>query len=507
MQRYATLLSVLATAASAQTTCTVASNTNDATAAIQSALVACNNGGKVVLSGSYTLGTVLATNNLNNVQIELSGVLTLSNNLAYWDGNAIPLTYQDSYTAWTIGGSNIHIFGGGLYAGNGDAWYKRGTSGVRPIPWTILNAKNVLVENIRQTQSPFWHNFVKASSNVTFNNMNLDSIQSNGSQAQNTDGWDIHTSSNVAITNSKIINGDDCVSLKPNATEVLIENLYCQGSHGISVGSLGQYAGEVDIVQNVLIKNITMVNAENGARIKAWGGSSKADSTSGGGSGFVKNVTFEDFYVQNVQLPIVIDQCYETSASTCVSYPSKIAINDIHYINVQGTGSKSSEVVDMECSQICNGITATGTKLVGTKGTAEFICVNIASTAELDFPCDADGVTTGTTTKTSKTSKISSTKTSSLTTTASSVSTTKTSKTTTVSSIKTSTISSTKTSSTKSTAASITKTTTTKTTTASGSGCTATHYAQCGGIGYTGCTVCASGTTCKYSSDYYSQCL
>ncbi len=30
---------------------------------------------------------------------------------------------------------------------------------------------------------------------------------------------------------------------------------------------------------------------------------------------------------------------------------------------------------------------------------------------------------------------------------------------------------------------------------------------QCGGIGYTGCTTCASGTTCTKNGDYYSQCL
>ena len=52
--------------------------------------------------------------------------------------------------------------------------------------WTIYNAQNVLVENIKQVQSPFWHNFVYQSSNVTFNNINLNSIQSDGSQAQNT---------------------------------------------------------------------------------------------------------------------------------------------------------------------------------------------------------------------------------------------------------------------------------------------------------------------------------
>ncbi|ORY02850.1 hypothetical protein BCR34DRAFT_573940 [Clohesyomyces aquaticus] len=32
-------------------------------------------------------------------------------------------------------------------------------------------------------------------------------------------------------------------------------------------------------------------------------------------------------------------------------------------------------------------------------------------------------------------------------------------------------------------------------------------YAQCGGKGFTGGTTCVSGYTCKYSNDYYSQCL
>ncbi|KAG9734371.1 hypothetical protein KCU73_g10794, partial [Aureobasidium melanogenum] len=36
---------------------------------------------------------------------------------------------------------------------------------------------------------------------------------------------------------------------------------------------------------------------------------------------------------------------------------------------------------------------------------------------------------------------------------------------------------------------------------------TSKRYQQCGGKGYTGATECESGTTCKYSNDYYSQCL
>jgi len=40
-----------------------------------------------------------------------------------------------------------------------------------------------------------------------------------------------------------------------------------------------------------------------------------------------------------------------------------------------------------------------------------------------------------------------------------------------------------------------------------GAGCTAQKWSQCGGIGYSGCSRCISGTTCQVSNPYYSQCL
>ncbi|KAK6440608.1 hypothetical protein LTR95_003164 [Oleoguttula sp. CCFEE 5521] len=54
----------------------------------------------------------------------------------------------------------------------------------------------------------------------------------------------------------------------------------------------------------------------------------------------------------------------------------------------------------------------------------------------------------------------------------------------------------------------VTTTTTTKaaTTTTSSANCAA-KYGQCGGKGWGGATCCASGSTCKVSNDYYSQCL
>ncbi|KAG8782980.1 Exoglucanase 1 [Ceratobasidium sp. 428] len=50
-------------------------------------------------------------------------------------------------------------------------------------------------------------------------------------------------------------------------------------------------------------------------------------------------------------------------------------------------------------------------------------------------------------------------------------------------------------------------TTTAPATTTTPSSGTATHYAQCGGIGYTGPTTCAAPYTCVVSNAYYSQCL
>jgi len=38
-------------------------------------------------------------------------------------------------------------------------------------------------------------------------------------------------------------------------------------------------------------------------------------------------------------------------------------------------------------------------------------------------------------------------------------------------------------------------------------GCVAAQWAQCGGQGWTGCTACASPAVCKFSNNWYSQCL
>lgn len=58
------------------------------------------------------------------------------------------------------------------------------------------------------------------------------------------------------------------------------------------MGSIGQYAGVMDYISNAYIRNVTLLNGQNGARLKAWAGSSV-------GYGYIDNVTYEDVLILN----------------------------------------------------------------------------------------------------------------------------------------------------------------------------------------------------------------
>jgi galacturan 1,4-alpha-galacturonidase len=56
--------------------------------------------------------------------------------------------------------------------------------------------------------------------------------------------------------------------LQIDTSDITIQNLYCNGSHGISVGSLGNIPDKPDYVTNLFVQNVTCDNCQNGARIK-----------------------------------------------------------------------------------------------------------------------------------------------------------------------------------------------------------------------------------------------
>lgn len=116
--------------------------------------------------------------------------------------------------------------------------------------------------------------------------------------------------------------GDDCIAVKGNTTNLYVNNVTCYGSGGMPIGSVGQYPQKPDYVENILFENIVLHDSSSAAWIKTWPGrnaptTSNGDS-GGGGSGYVKNVTFRNFDCINVSQPIYVTQCiYASDPSIC----------------------------------------------------------------------------------------------------------------------------------------------------------------------------------------------
>ncbi|KAJ5305839.1 hypothetical protein N7508_004854 [Penicillium antarcticum] len=373
----------------------------DDSANVLSALKKCNNGGKVIfdVGKTYTIGKALDMTFLKHVDLEIQGHIQFTNDTDYWQANAFKQIYQNATTFFQLGGEDVNMYGDGILDGNGQVWYDLYAEDaliLRPILMGIIGLKGGTIGPLKLRYSPQWYHFVANSTDVLFEGIDITGYSSSKNVAKNTDGWDLYRSSNIVIQNSVINNGDDCVSFKPNSTEILVQNLHCNGSHGISVGSLGQYEGEVDIVQNVLVYNVSMFNASDGARIKVWPGTASALSTDlqgGGGSGIVKNITYDGMTIDNVDYAIEVTQCYgQKNLTLCNEFPSSLVIEDILFTNFNGvtSGKYDPNVGTIVCSSpdVCSDIKATNIDVTSPDGDDQFTCTNVDNSL-LNFNCVA----------------------------------------------------------------------------------------------------------------------
>ena len=184
--------------------------------------------------------------------------MQFTNDTAYWQANAFKQIFQNATTFFQLGGEDVNVYGGGMLDGNGQIWYDLYAVNIyilRPILFGTVGLHGGSIADLYLRYSPQYYNWVANSTDVVFQDINISGYSKSAALAKNTDGWDTYRSSNIVIQDSIVNNGDDCVSFKPNSTEILVQNMHCNGSHGISVGSLGQYVGEVDIVENIYVRN------------------------------------------------------------------------------------------------------------------------------------------------------------------------------------------------------------------------------------------------------------
>lgn len=158
--------------------------------------------------------------------------------------------------------------------------------------------------------------------------------------------------------------------------------MYCNGTHGQSIGSLGQYAGETVYIEDVLIENVWMLNGDFSGRIKVWAGENT-------GQGWVRNVTYRNIWSGRIDyasapqtLPshfayrpanstppptrqaAFLDSCYfNIPADKCNKFPSKMNVTDVTFENFSGytSGRYGNAVARLTCSTsesaVCKNIT------------------------------------------------------------------------------------------------------------------------------------------------------
>lgn len=248
------------------------------------------------------------------------------------------------------------------------------------------------------------------------------------------------------------------------------------GSSFTTAGSLGSATSVVDIAPHPTVAGTVYVSTDKGIFKSTNYGTSFAQlSTSlsatqqislGLGSGSTWNI-----------------YAFGTGPSGNKLYAS--ADDGSTWTDIQGTqgfGAISS------CKVAGSGNTA-GQVYVGTNGRGVFYASGTVS---------GGGGSSNTSTKISITTTTGSKTTSSTSVKSTSSATSSSAKTTSIS---------TKASSTTTLSTSTIKSSSTIASSAAASTCTVSAYGQCGGTGYTGCTVCASGSTCNVQNSYYSQCV
>ncbi|WP_281232913.1 glycoside hydrolase family 28 protein [Flavobacterium gelatinilyticum] len=337
-------------------------------AAFDKAMALCkkNNGGTIIVpKGTYKInGPIHFVSNVN-LKIEKGAKIKFSDNpkdylpmvLTSWEGTML---YNYSPLIYAYECKNIAITGEGTIDGEGGKIWKsfKAKEGpgknlsrdmnhnsaplqdrkfgeghfLRPQMIQFFNCRNILVENIRIENSPFWCLHLLKSESITIRGISYKSLN------HNNDGIDPEYAKDVLIENVNFDNGDDNVAIKAGrdhegrantaspSENIVIRNCNFRGLHGVVIGS-EMSAG----VQNIFVENCkTNGYLKRGIYLK----------TNADRGGFIKNV-----YVRNIQLDQVEDCLYITANYHGEGKGYQSDIHNIHFSNISCNKASESGIV------------------------------------------------------------------------------------------------------------------------------------------------------------------
>ncbi|KAF8708524.1 hypothetical protein HU200_029888 [Digitaria exilis] len=301
----------------------------------------------------------------SSVTLTVKGTLMASPNMADWS--------DKDMRHWIVFRSinKLTVNGGGAIDGNGEIWWKHSCKINKAMPCkeapTALSfhcCTSLRVEDLKIVNSQQIHMSVEDCTYVQLARL---SITASGT-SPNTDGIHITRSRDVKVTNCKIKTGDDCMSIEDGTHNLHVSKVVCGPGHGISIGSLGDDNSKAE-VSGITIDTVQLYGTTNGARIKTYQG----------GSGYAKDITFQNMIMYNVKNPIIIDQNYCDKAKPCGQQRSAVEVSNVVFKNIRGT-TISKDAIKMNCSKNvpCHGITLQNInlKMQGGKGTTKSTCQN-----------------------------------------------------------------------------------------------------------------------------------
>ncbi|TFK93041.1 glycoside hydrolase family 28 protein [Polyporus arcularius HHB13444] len=341
--------------------CTVVpeGNGRDDSPSIISAFAQCKKDASVVfLNRTYHVERVMSTHGLRNVTVDVKGTLLWGTNTTYWINNSLPLGYQNQSVAWDFGGDNIFWTGHGYgtFDGNGQIWYDlaNGASNMfgRPINLVIRNTTNFTMQDMRFVQSQFWTMAVHTAENLLLERITIRSVSNSSASTLNTDGIDTFYTNNITLRNWDVTEGDDAVAPKANTSNLLIQDSHFRDGSGVAIGSIGQYPGMYEFIENVTAERIVCDRCRHAGYVKTWTGVQKGVPPNGGGGGvgYVKNIVFRDFNVTNITDSVAqITQCTSFEGQTGDCDTSTFQISNVTWSNISGTVSNNL-LATLQCS-------------------------------------------------------------------------------------------------------------------------------------------------------------
>lgn len=302
----------------------------------------------VVLPGPvYNINSTMNTTDLEDVVINQYGRLLWTPQSDYWLSVSMPVGFQNQSTVWYFGGSQVVWDGHGVGTldGNGQTWYdwdkSQGNLAHRPMNVNYRWFSDSIVKNLRFVQSQMWTMAIMYSRNLLLEDIYVNNTSTSEWSTLNTDGADTLYSDNITFSRWSVTNGDDGIALKGNSSNIFVYDSEFWDGQGIAIGSLGQYLGAYEYVDNFYARNLTLHNTARAMYLKTWPGNQNGypPNGGGGGKGYARNIVMEDIKLdKNRAEPFWITQCenYEGhSLQDCDS--SEYHFSDVVWKDISGT--------------------------------------------------------------------------------------------------------------------------------------------------------------------------